>query len=391
MAIKQYQKNGKVFYRIYCQARGKINKRLRLQRALYAIQTYEHALKEEKKLIRELAEEISRLEGKGLYWEDIIFRWEMCAKHGQLGDKCANPDYYLLHVKRLRHYTRHWLNQLAADLKKGEGRELINSLLVLNFSNSKINKLKSSINLIYHWGIEEKLISATSSPVEGLSLQKSPEKVPKILTLGEVKKLLAEAKRRNHPWYHIWAFALLSGMRSGELMALKWSDIELDKMLIRVTRSFNTHKKIEKSPKSGHWRMVPISPELHEIIYELKMRDQGEYVLPRMSSWANGSAGLVLRQFIKELRIDKDIVFHSLRACFATHLLSSGVEAVKVMAIGGWKDFKTFQIYIRMAGVDIAGATDRLSILPSKDDECAILQHPTPKFFENYRSVDFLL
>jgi site-specific recombinase XerD len=58
------------------------------------------------------------------------------------------------------------------------------------------------------------------------------------------------------------------------------------------------------------------------------------------------------------------VVFHTLRACFATHLLASGAEAAKVMAIGGWKDYKTFQIYLRLAGVETAGTTEKLSVLP---------------------------
>jgi site-specific recombinase XerD len=374
MAINQYQKNQKTFFRVYCQALGKKNKRLRIQRTLYGIESFEQAAKEEKKLIRVLAEEMAKLEAKGLFWDEVIFRWEMAAKHGQFGDRFSNSTYYCDHVNRLRRYTKIWLKVLASDIKKGEGRSLINSLTTQDLSKSKINKVKSSINIIYKWGIEEGLITANSSPVEGLSLKKDDEKVPMILSLDEVQKLLAEAKRRDHLWYHIWAVALLTGMRSGELMALKWSDIELDKMLIRVSRSFNTQMKIEKSTKAGYWRTIPISSELLEIINELKvMRVNEEFVLPRVAYWTSGYAGEILRQFLREIGIQKKVVFHTLRACFATHLLASGVEAVKVMAIGGWQDFKTFQIYVRMAGIEVAGATEGLSVLPPKPQNKNVL------------------
>jgi integrase len=55
------------------------------------------------------------------------------------------------------------------------------------------------------------------------------------------------------------------------------------------------------------------------------------------------------------------IKFHDLRATWATLMLSKGVEPIKVMIMGGWKDLKTMQIYIRKAGVDIKGITDRLN------------------------------
>lgn len=65
-----------------------------------------------------------------------------------------------------------------------------------------------------------------------------------------------------------------------------------------------------------------------------------------------------MRDFLKKIGIEKYITFHTLRACFATHVLASGVEPTKVMKMGGWADFKTFQIHVRMAGVDVKGVTD---------------------------------
>ncbi len=59
----------------------------------------------------------------------------------------------------------------------------------------------------------------------------------------------------------------------------------------------------------------------------------------------------------------KDVVFHTLRACFATRLLSTGVEPLKVMRMGGWSDLKTFQIYLRMSGVDVRGVAEGLGVI----------------------------
>lgn len=54
--------------------------------------------------------------------------------------------------------------------------------------------------------------------------------------------------------------------------------------------------------------------------------------------------------------------FHDLRASWCTIMLSMGIEPIKVMKMGGWKDLKTMQIYMRKAGVDIKGITDHLEI-----------------------------
>ena len=62
------------------------------------------------------------------------------------------------------------------------------------------------------------------------------------------------------------------------------------------------------------------------------------------------------------------MTFHTLRACFATHVLASGAEPTQVMKMGGWADFKTFQIYVRMAGVDVKGVTDGFRVTPKISD-----------------------
>ncbi len=60
------------------------------------------------------------------------------------------------------------------------------------------------------------------------------------------------------------------------------------------------------------------------------------------------------------------IKFHALRACFATQLLAKGTPAAIVMNLCGWKDLKTMEFYVRVAGVEEKGATDCLRILPSE-------------------------
>jgi integrase len=370
MAISEYQKNGKIFYKVYVQCRGKRLKQIRLQKLVRDIDSLASARREERRLLQELARQVEKLEGKGLLWSEVLFRWETAAYSGHLGKK-INSFTVKDHMSRMKKYSSPWLDLIASDLNKADGRRVLAFAESLGAKQSLLNKIKSTINLIYNWGVEEGLITGSNlsgkSPVFGLGIDDKEEKIKPILTLDEVRKFLLEAKIQKHPWYPIWAFAILTGMRSGELMALEWGDIDEKNGIIRVSKSFNKRLQSTKCPKNGTWRNVDINSQLREIICDLgRSRINERFVLPNFPEWKNGNAGEVLRLFLKRIGIHKDVVFHTLRACFATHLLSTGVEPLKVMRMGGWSDLKTFQIYLRMSGVDVKGVAEGLDVLPDK-------------------------
>ncbi len=367
MAIKIIEKDGKIRYRIYAQARAYIgDQRVKRLQKLLTFKSKNEAIKAEKFWTKEIVRQARRLEGKGLYFKDIVFRFMTQARYGYLGKKISEP-VLKEHESKLNRFCSHWFDTAASDINRGDVREVIRKAKANGASYSLQKKIKTTINMIFNWAIEEKLVQGmTISPAHGLVIEKDDdkEKVPAILTLDEVKLLLKKAKEKDHPWYPIWAFALLTGMRSGELYALKWSCIDLNQNNIRVEESFCFATKRIKGTKSGYWRNVPISNQLRVIIEELKNTTENEeFVLPRESGWLQGEAAKVLRNFLKSIGINTPVVFHTLRACFATHLLALGVESAKIMKIGGWKDLKTFEIYVRLAGIQVKGVTDKLDLL----------------------------
>lgn len=372
MAIIEYQKNGKNVFKVYVQFRGKTIKRLRVQKVIYNIESLAVARREERRLIKELAEKLAKLEGKGLLWSEVIEHWENAGYHNLLSSK-LNRFTISDHVNRLKRYTKPWLKMTASELNRADGRRILSYAEKKGASIGLIKQIKSSINLVYTWGFEEGWIQGNGisgkSPVFGLGVDKKEEKIKPILNIDEVRKLLFEAKIQQHPWYPIWAFAVLTGMRSGELMALEWGDIDEENGIIRVSKTYNKRLNATKCPKNGTWRNVDINTQLANLIAELKReRSNEERVLPQFSEWKNGQGGRILRMFLMRIGVEKNVVFHTLRACFATHLLSTGVEPLKVMRMGGWSDLKTFQIYLRMSGVDVRGVAEALDVLPSSSD-----------------------
>ncbi|MCM0606258.1 MAG: site-specific integrase [Xanthomonadaceae bacterium] len=295
----------------------------------------------------------------------MIARWEEAVR-----DKTKysyEPNTITDHVSSLSRWTKAWLERPASMLTIGDAREVFSLMENAGRSLGYRKQVKHTINLVYRWGIEQRLIPGVrEAPVQGLALSnRKVEKVPEILNLDEIRCLLRSAKQLEHPWYSIWVMALLTGMRNGELHALLWSDVNLQDRKITVSKSYHSRRRVVKSTKSGCWRTVPISDELLVLLLELKASaEKREHVLPRFHEWDAGRQANMLRKFCIGIGV-RSVRFHTLRACFATQLLANDVASARVMKICGWADLKTMQKYIRLAGVDEKGATQTLRVLPS--------------------------
>lgn len=373
MAITQIDNNGITNYTVYVNLRSRAMPHIRMQKRVKGLKSKAEAIRKEKNLLLDLSRKIAQEEGHGLTLRMIVSKWATTVSENSSMEKSYNPATIKDHVAMMHNWTKSWLDRPAAEITRGEGREVLESVIEEGRTKSFQKRLKNTINMIYSWAIEHRYIRGVHhSPVYGLKIHQKEEKRPEILKVDEIRKLLYESKSIHHEWYPIWAMALLTGMRNGELYALKWEDVDLDNNLITVQRSFNRRMNTFKSTKAGYWRTVPISSELRSLILEIKRSSIDEFVLPRLKSWRSGDQARELKLFCRSIGIP-EIKFHTLRACFATQLIGYGVEPVKVMKICGWKDLKTLAVYLRLAGIDEQGATDELNFLPKLSGEKEVL------------------
>ena len=200
-----------------------------------------------------------------------------------------------------------------------------------------------------------------------------PEAVQEVLTATEVDVFLREAMLSHHRFYPIWATALMTGMRSGELYALKWTDIDFEGRTILVSRAWNS-KCGFTSTKTHRSRIVPISDEFIQFLRERKLKEgaESEFVLPRLKEWKDGEQAKVTRAFCEGLGITS-VKFHDLRATFITSLLARGESLARVMLIVGHSELKTTNGYLRKAGVDVQGGTDKLGYKLPQESGAKIL------------------
>ena len=127
--------------------------------------------------------------------------------------------------------------------------------------------------------------------------------------------------------------------------------------------------------KTQRSRVVPISSELSVFFSELKAKRKSEtdFVLPHLLEWENGEQARITREFCIAIGITP-IKFHDLRATFITNLLVNGVSLAQVMSVVGHHQIKTTNGYLRKAGVEVRGVTDRLGYKMPKAEVANVFQ-----------------
>jgi integrase len=361
MITVHHKQNGERTYKVRVFLKGRLNPLLRVTRQRGGLKNQQEAEREEARLRKECERELHALEARGVLWCDLVDGWYEhqlrlkvhTGKRSQL-----NHDDYLGSLKK---WFGEYLRRPAAELNGYVLVEVFEAMKAQGLSLGHRKKLKQVVKSVFDYGIGSGLLPLVHrSPTMDVVLKRGEEKKPEILTLEEIQRLIQKAVEDDHSWQRIWTTALLTGMRSGELFALTWADVDFENRILSVTKSYNCRMRETKSTKAGTWRQVPVSQKLVEILSQQKAETgKASHVFPRHWEWERGLQAKVLRRFCFIHGLPS-IKFHTLRACFATQMLRQGVEAAKVMKICGWKELKTMQHYVRLAGIEVQGATERL-------------------------------
>jgi len=225
MAIQISTINGKKVYEVYVNGfdlRGR-----RIQRRKRSIETLRKAETIEFQLKCELAK--LRNEAVPLKWAEW---YEQCLRQMRIELAPSTIAGYESQIKKWIH--PHWANRELQSISKSEVHELIFvECQEIKTQHTRKNVLKM-VKRIFELAVEEGLLER--NPCVGISVR-TTEVDQKVLTSVEVEKFLTEARSLQHRFYPVWAMALFTGMRSGELFALKWTDIDLEARTISVSRS----------------------------------------------------------------------------------------------------------------------------------------------------------
>ena len=257
---------------------------------------------------------------------------------GDLILKAYSPHTIRAYLRGVQQFARHYMR---SPEEMGE-TEVRNFLLYLvrdrQASPATQDMYVNALKFLYTITLKR------PEAVKGISHPKRPKTLPVILSPEEVLRVFAAI--RSVKYKAIIATAYAAGLRISEVCALQVSDIDSQRMRIHV-----------RSGKGKKDRYVMLGESLLALLrqYYQAVRPKGAYLFPGQKPQQHISTtavSLVLRKVIRETGLSKKVTMHTLRHCFATHLLEAGTDIRILQVLLGHSSIRTTLRYTHI--------TDRL-------------------------------
>ncbi len=257
---------------------------------------------------------------------------------------------YIRAVQQFAEYFGHSPEQMGAEeLRHYQIHLLHERKLALGTVENNI----SALRFLY-----KKTLKRRDLAFDDLPFPKQPRTLPTVLSQDEVTRLIEAAPNRMHRMLLMVLYA--TGMRRTEASQLKVSDIDSQRMVIHIQRG-----------KGLRDRDVPLTPKLLEALRDYwRWRKPRVYLFPsRMSApdveqpISDKTVWNVCRTAATRAGIQKKLGPHTLRHCFATHLLEGGADLRTIQLLMGHERLEDTTIYLHLSQRHLHAAINPLDQL----------------------------
>ena len=344
---------------------------------------------EVKRKLRELKRDAARgiAECKKIFFSEYAERWLYMFKLTSV--EPSSFDHYEMIYKN--HIKPVLGDYQLGSIRASDIQNLINKKS-RDYSYPIVKKIRSLLAEIFQYAYTESDI--VKNPVDNVILPKKglfkPSKDILVLEDEEVRRLEEVAKmqtKAGHPVLthaDLMVFIVHTGLRCGEVLALKWSDIDFSKRTVTVSKNLTRIKEREQG-KSIHKRMnyvkgtktesgkrvVPLNSKavealkhLQAIYKEYGITSSNVASSKNNTTLNNARMHRLLERMLKHAHIDKPLTIHQLRHTFATRALKAGV-AISVVSkwMGHANISTTYNTYIHVLESERAEAETLLEAM----------------------------
>jgi integrase/recombinase XerD len=249
------------------------------------------------------------------------------------------------------------LAKLSAYYKKPP--DVITSQEVADYLHRLLQKRQSSASTLNQYISAYKVLmeGVLKQPWQGIKIPRPrrEKRLPVVLSKEEIGQILAHIKNLKHRT--IIALAYSTGMRLNEVKHVRLTDIDSDRMQIRI--AFGKGKKD---------RYTMLSLKLLTLL-----RDYWKWYRPEKFLFEGHKKGTpigtttiqsLFAESRKKAGIQKEASFHTLRHSFATHLLEQGTNLKVIQALLGHSSLKTTSIYAHLINFSPASVTSPFDSIP---------------------------
>ena len=259
-----------------------------------------------------------------------------------------SPETVKAYVRYVAQFARHF-GRSPALLTPEHARQYQLHLLEKKVSWSAYNQSVCALRFLYGTTLGRK------DDIPRLPFGRKPKRIPVVLNRDEVLKLLQCIPSRKQRMLLTTMYA--TGMRVGEAVRLRVSDIDSRRMTILVSRG-----------KGNKQRLVPLSQKLlTELRLFWKTHRNPVWLFPSRRPdrpLTAAAAGRTLQRAKLRAGLKRRFSTHVLRHTFATELLEAGVDLFSIQKILGHRSLSTTATYTHVRRSHLQEACQSLELLP---------------------------
>jgi integrase len=374
------QRGPNTYYLVISDGFDADKKRIRYTKTVKTVKSNDD--KEAQKLLYQFIDQVEKGQFVSTKYnlKEFMDLWEK--EYCQLSLSPATIDGY---KRTIKNYINPYIGHLKLEkINALQLQKFINQLYEDDAGDRTVKYCKQILSSALTWGANMGLVS--SNPCSKIQLKRKEKQEKTYLEEDEFQKLLAALHNEPLKYQTLTMLAVLSGARRGELLALKWQDIDFEKRIMSIKRSAQYlpgQGIFTKEPKTKSSIRTIALPQMSIDYLEMYKAYQNEKRLSMGDKWHNedyiftNSYGELLnpsstindwfRPFMQRNGLPK-ITFHDLRHFHTSFLLSSGLDVKTISKrLGHSSTAMTLEVYSHVFKSADAAAADIMDGLVNKN------------------------